>query len=234
MNPVLLATLAASLAAQSTPRVQNRTLAVPEVGTVTYGISVPDGYASQEPRPLVLVLHPGGDRIAYYGSAFMRSIAAPALGDLRAIMVAPYCPVQARGWNDPLADRAVMALLQKVLADYSIDRRRVLVVGFSMGGRGTWFMASHHPDVFTAAIPMAASTGDEPVERLATMPTYVIHSRDDQVVSFAPAERNARELQKMGRVLQFEELRGVGHFEMGGYVDALRRAAQWVVSQWGK
>ena len=234
MNLLLFAALGASLAAPSPPRVQNRTLTVPEVGTVTYGISIPEDSPSQEPRPLVLALHPGGDRIAYYGSSFMRSIAAPALGDLRAIMVAPDCPPSARGWNDPLAERAVMALLQKVLADYSIDRRRVLVVGFSMGGRGTWFMASHHPDLFTAAIPMAASTGDEPVERLATMPTYVIHSRDDQVVSFAPAERNARELKKMGRVVQFEELRGVGHFEMGGYIDALRRAAQWVVSQWGK
>ncbi len=229
MNFLLFAALAASLAAQSLPRVQNRTLSVPDVGTMTYGISVPDT-DSKEPRPLVLALHPGGDRVAYYGSSFMRSIVTPGLRDLRAIMVAPDCP--ARSWADPLADKAVMALLEKVLADYSIDRRRVLVVGFSMGGRGTWFMASHHPDLFTAAIPMAASTGDEPAERLGTMPTYVIHSRDDQVVPFAPAERNARELQKKGRVLQFEELRGVGHFEMGGYIDALRRAGDWIVARW--
>ena len=82
-----------------------------------------------------------------------------------------------------------MALLQKVLAEYTIDRKRVLVTGFSLGGRGTWFMASHHPDLFTAAIPMAASTGDEPLERLATMPTYIIHSRADESCHSRPPRR---------------------------------------------
>jgi predicted peptidase len=95
-------------------------------------------------------------------------------------------------------------------------------------------MASHHPDLFTAAIPMAASTGDEPVDRLAKMPTYVIHSRDDERVPFAPAEKNARELEKLGRTIRFEELQGVGHFSMGGYIDALRRAGRWVEERWAK
>ena len=113
-----------------------------------------------------------------------------------------------------------MALVQFALEHYSIDRRRILVVGFSLGGCGTWFMSSHHPDVFTAAIPMAAATGGEPIEKLATMPTYVIHSRDDQVVPFAPAERNARELQKLGRTIRFEALMDLSHYDMVAYVDA--------------
>ena len=50
-------------------------------------------------------------------------------------------------------------------------------------------MASRHADLFTAAIPMAASPGDLPIDRLATMPTYIIHSRDDEVSPFAPDER---------------------------------------------
>jgi predicted peptidase len=127
-----------------------------------------------------------------------------------------------------------MTLLRKVQEEYTVDKRRVLVTGFSMGGRGTWFMASHHPDLFTAAIPMAASTGDEPTDRLAKMPTYVIHSRADEVVPFEPAEKNARELEKLGRTIRFEELQGVGHFSMGGYMDALRRAGRWIEERWGK
>jgi predicted peptidase len=55
-------------------------------------------------------------------------------------------------------------------------------------------MSARHPDVFTAAIPVAGSSGDEPLDRLGKIPTYVIHSRDDEVVPFAPDERVALEL----------------------------------------
>ena len=85
-----------------------------------------------------------------------------------------------------------MALIAKVRQEYAVDPARMLVMGFSMGGRGTWYMASRHSDVFTGAIPVAASAGDEPVDRLARIPTYIIHSRDDQVVPFEPAEERAR------------------------------------------
>ena len=125
-----------------------------------------------------------------------------------------------------------MALVEKIRIDYKVDRRRILVSGFSLGGRGTWFMASRHADVFTAAIAMAASSGDEPLDTLATIPTYVIHSRDDQVVPFAPAERTARALEKLGRSIRFEALENVGHYEMGGYIESLRRAARWVADRW--
>ena len=35
---------------------------VPGVGQVRYAVSVPDGYRASVPTPLVLVLHPGGQR----------------------------------------------------------------------------------------------------------------------------------------------------------------------------
>jgi len=233
MKLLLVAALLAQVSTPPAAHVQNKTIEVEGLGAITYGISVPNDYRPEQPRPLILALHPGGGGgMAFYGSNFMRSIVLGPLGELRAIIVAPDC--SARAWGDPKCDQAVMALLKKVQQEYTIDRRRVLVTGFSMGGRGTWFMASHHPDLFTAAIPMAASTGDEPVDRLAKMPTYVIHSRDDERVPFEPAEKNARELEKLGRTIRFEELHGVGHFSMGGYTGALRRAGRWVEERWGQ
>jgi predicted peptidase len=197
-----------------------------------YGISIPNRYDPARPRPLVLALHPGGTRMPYYGSAFMRQVVAPALNGLEPIIIAPDCP--SRSWTDPESERAVMALIQHTLDTYAIDRRRILVAGFSMGGRGTWFMASRHTDLFTAAIPMAASTGDDPLESLGTIPTYIIHSRDDEVVPFAPAEKTFRALEKMKRPVEFEALSDIGHFAMGGYVESLRRAGRWISNQWGK
>ena len=229
---LLALVLFATLSQQAAPAVLQRTFVSPEAGRILYGISIPAGYTSGEPRPLVLALHPGGERTPYYGLSFMRSIVSPALRDLGAIIVAPDCP--ARAWSDPTSDRAVMALLESVMREYAVDRRRILVTGFSMGGRGTWFMSARHSDFFTAAIPIAGSSGDEPLERLGRIPTYVIHSRNDQVVPFGPDEQTTLQLGKLGRVVRFEPLDGIGHYEMGGYVDALSRAGRWVVERWNE
>ena len=237
MKLLLVAIMLAQSAALAPARTRNRTMTVPEVGTITYGISTPGDaspgdLSTAKLRPLVVALHPGGERVVNYGSRFMAQVVSPALRDLGAIIVAPDCPT--RSWGDAVSDRAVMALIDAVRHEYAIDPQRILVTGFSMGGRGTWFMASHHADLFTAAIPMAAPLGDEPVDRLGLIPTYIIHSVDDQVVPFGPAERNARQLETLGRTIRFEELRGLGHYDMGGYVESLRRASRWINERWGK
>jgi predicted peptidase len=199
-------------------------------GQMLYALSVPTNYSAEHPVPLILALHPGGERPPYYGDLFLRQVAAPALSDLGAIIVAPDCPT--RSWAEEGADRAVMALLAQVLNEFTIDRRRILITGFSMGGAGTWFMAARHPDLFTAAIPIAGRLGDQRVEQLGTIPTFIIHSRDDQVVPFGPADEAARTLQAMGRPVTIEALSGIGHYQMGGYVSTLWWAGQWVIDRW--
>jgi predicted peptidase len=203
---------------------------IPGAGTVLYAVSVPDGYDPKTPAPLVLVLHPGGPRGPYYGAEFARGIAEPALRQLNAIMIAPDCTE--RAWSDAACDTAAMALIADAMKAYNIDRKRVLVVGFSMGGRGTWQMAANHADVFTAAIPMAASTRGMTLDQLGRQPTYIIHSRADEVVPFEPAEEAAQELKKQKREVEFEAIDDLTHFEMASYVDALRRAGRWVAGRW--
>lgn len=234
MNLIGAALLALTLnqSAPTSPGVHELTFAMRGGGSMLYAISIPKNYDAGTPAPLVLVLHSGGERMRYYGSAFMRLLVEPALSDLRPIMIAPDCPTNS--WTDPASEDAVMGLLEDVLGRFNIDRRRVLVTGFSLGGRGTWFMASRHADLFTAAIPMAASPGDLPIERLATMPTYIIHSRDDEVSPFAPDERLAKQLTEMGRPVRFQALYQLGHYEMYRYVDALKGAGRWVAEEWRK
>jgi predicted peptidase len=203
---------------------------VPGVGEVLYAVSVPDGYRPSQPAPLVLVLHPGGQGPRHYGAQFMRMVVEPALRQLHPIMIAPDCP--ARDWSDAGCEKSVMTLIDGAMRSYQIDRRRVLVVGFSMGGRGTWYMAARHPDLFTAAIPMAASTRGLTIDQLGRQPSYIIHSRADEVVPFDPAEEIARDLKKLGREVHFEPLDDLTHFDMVSYVDALRQAGQWVSRRW--
>jgi predicted peptidase len=227
----LLALLVFALVAQSVrPTFEQRTFKLPDGATVRYGLSVPGDYKPSPARPLVLALHPGGGGTAFYGDRYMRTIFEPGLRVLGAIVIAP--DVQTRAWTDPQSEQAVMALIKSIRDEFAIDQRRIVVVGFSLGGSGAWFLSARHPDLFTAAIVMAGRTA-EPVESLAKIPTYVIHSRDDDVVPFAQAEQRARALEQMKRPIRFDTLAGVGHYDMGGYLAALQNGGRWVRERWG-
>jgi predicted peptidase len=223
----------AAVAAQDLPQTRGLhplQLDVPGAAPVLYAVSVPDGYQSSIPAPLVIVLHPGGQRIRYYGGDFMRRVVEPALRPLKAIMIAPDCA--GRDWSDVTCEQPVLTLIERAMRSYNIDRKRVLVVGYSMGGRGAWHMAARHPELFTAAIPMAASTRGMTIDQLGRQPTYVIHSREDEVVPFEPAEENAAALKKLKRDVEFEAVDDFTHFDMISYGDALQRAGQWVARRW--
>jgi predicted peptidase len=224
---------AASAAAQMTaaPRVSETTLALEDGSILRYAISVPDGYdeSVRDPRPLVLALHPGG-RSEYYGSSFMQSIVEPALRSWRAVMVAPDVPDAS--WATPRSERALLELVEHVLEQHAIDSERVLVTGFSMGGRGTWYMAARHPNLFTGAVVMAGSPGEMEVARIASTPLYLIHSPNDEVVPFGPVEEAYLTLAGRGHPIEMTVLPGISHYMMGAYVPALRVAGNWMLARW--
>lgn len=228
---LIVALLAASTAvlaqAGVTPRIQAEVIDVPEYGQMGYTIAVPRDLADDEPRPFILALHPGGGS---RGGPFLYQIVEPALRDWRAIIVAPDSPN--RRWSVESAEQSVLFLMDEVFSQYAIDRDRVLVTGFSMGGAGTWFMATHHAERFTGAIPIASRPRDVPLDQMGSMPVHVIHSRDDEVVPIGPAREAADTLRQRGHAVEFLELTRIGHFAMGGYVDALRQAGRWMWTQW--
>ncbi len=212
------------------PGLHNATLDVDDVGAVTFGLWVPRDYDPAEPRPLVLALHPGGSPGPGYGMQFLRGVVAPALQSWGAIIVSPDAPD--RRWDNETSERGVLALLDDVMSQYTIDPDRILVTGFSMGGRGTWYMASRHPDLFSAAIPMAARSNSDDAAKVGDMPVFIIHARDDEVVPFAPAEQLAREMESRGQTVSFLPLEGVGHFRMGA--PPLREGGDWVLERWSE
>src|SRR5438309_1820619 len=89
------------LVSQAAPTAGHQVLIVPDVGKVTYDVSVPPGYDPKTPVPLVMALHPSGPRVPFYGSGFMRQVVVPSIVDLHAVVVAPDCP--AASWTDPIA-----------------------------------------------------------------------------------------------------------------------------------
>ena len=210
-------------------RVQNQTLQRDGQPTVRYAISIPANYSPSVKVPLVLALHFGGDP-AGAGRAVLDILIGPGLAELGAIIVAP--DSLNGGWDSAENDRAVIQLLDTVLANYSIDTAKILVTGFSMGGAGTWHFGSKYPQRFSAAIPLAGRP--TPAAAGWKLPILAIHSRIDEVAPFAPTEARIAELKKAGVRAELIAVNGISHYQTFRFADPLRQAVPWLREVWKK
>jgi len=212
------------------PGISNRTLTRGEEPPVHYALSIPANYSTSKPVPLILALHfgVGGGSSAGAGRSVLSILVRPALEELGAIIVAPD---SLRGdWSTPENERAVKELLDNVLGSYNIDKKKIVVTGFSMGGAGAWHIAEKYPDYFSAVIPVSG----RPPASIAEwrLPVLAIHSHNDQVVPFGPTEARITELQKAGKRAELIPLTGITHFETYRFVDGLRQAVPWLRQIW--
>lgn len=213
-----------------TPGLHNLELPRADEPPIRFAISIPRNYSPSTLVPLILALHFGvrGGDAAGAGGDVVQILIGPALAELGAIIVAPD---SVRGdWSSPENEKAVNALLDTVLAHYSIDKKKVVVTGFSMGGTGSWHFAEKFPERFSAAIPVA---GRPPASASGwRLPVLAIHSRDDQVVPFDPVKARIAELQKAGMNAKLIPLAGITHYETYRFRDALRQAVPWLREVW--
>ncbi len=235
--------------------IQRQMLTLDDGSGLRYAIAVPAGYDETEPAPLILALHFGwGEALPpNYGAIFIDILVEPALRDLGAIIVAPNCP--GRSWVEPRSEEALLALLAHVREEYNVDPDRIVVTGFSLGGMGTWYFASRHADMLSAAIPIASvpivtgtsESGSEAVQRfrregsvewppdLLGLPMYVIHSADDELIPIEPVRRASAELKELGADVEFLTIdAGIGHHETPRYVPFLSQAVPWIRSIWDR
>ncbi len=228
--PIGAAAQVAGDASALTPGLHSLRLQRPEDPAIRYAIYIPANYSPSTPVPLILALHFGvrGGDAAGAGRDVLQILVGPALAELGAIIVAPD---SVRGdWSSPENEKAVNALLDSVLAHYSIDNKKVAVTGYSMGGAGSWHVAEKFPERFSAAIPVA---GRPPASASGwRLPVLAIHSRDDQVVPFEPTAARIAELQKAGVNAKLIPLTGITHYQTNRFTGALRQAVPWLREVW--
>jgi len=208
---------------------------------VTYGTLVPKAAAPAAGHPLIVALHygtPEGPGLSpYFGLGYVGQLVLPALQDLNAVIIAPDAPEAS--WAHAGSEEAVLAVIADVKKRVTIDARRTLVTGFSLGGFGAWFFAQAHPELFRAAIPMAAAPrgeGEDPEAppRPLKMPAYAIHSRADGTVPLARVERGVAALRAQGGDVTLRILDDIPHHLIPGYIDALHETLPWVQKAWAR
>ena len=213
----------------STPGMYNLTTQA-DGQTVYYTLRIPAGYDDDTALPVILCLHFGGQPTEFYGGRFLGLIPLPGLGSLSAILVAP--TAHQRGWATPTGEAAAFAALAEVEQHLTVDTRRRVVMGYSMGGSGTWHMAAKFRQHFVAAIPIAGTPRQTELEKLRDLPLYVIHSQDDRIVPIDDDAKAVERLQAMRAPVEFARLPSGDHFDYRLVIAELRNVCSWLETVW--
>ena len=101
------------------------------------------------------------------------------------------------GWDR--CEQEVLGIIDSVLDTYRADADRLYLTGLSYGGYGTWYLASHHPELFAAIAPVVGWGHPDLMPALADppMPMWVFAGgRDGAVLTkhFFPGLNKLEEL----------------------------------------
>jgi predicted peptidase len=175
--------------------------------------------------PLVVFLHGAGER-GTDNSSQMHHLPARFLTDQHlkkktCYVLAMQCPQDDQWANyksntahpasprDPMI--AVIQAIQEVAAGHRVDESRIYLTGLSMGGFGSWDLASRHPDWFAAVVPICGGGQPENAEKLAHVPIWAFHGTADAVVPEQASLKMIKAIRRAGGRPAYTSLEGVGH-----------------------
>lgn len=194
----------------------NKTVTMDGV-TYPYVVYVPRDYAPGKKWPVILFLHGAGERgndglkqtqVGIGTAIRMSSERFPAL------VVMPQCAA-GQFWSGKMAEFALKALDQTV-AEYNGDPDRLYLTGLSLGGFGSFLIASQHPDKFAAVVPICGGVRGVDVksvaEKLKDIPMWAFHGDADTVVPPARSREIVEAIKAAGGTkVKYTEYPGVGH-----------------------
>jgi acetyl esterase/lipase len=118
-----------------------------------YGLVIPKGLDRDKPAALYVWLHGRGDQQTNIGFLYERMTKAGQIAPDDAIVVHPFgrhcVGFKSAGEID------VLEAIADVQSKYKIDRNRIVLMGFSMGGAGAWHLGAHYADRWVALSPGA-------------------------------------------------------------------------------
>ncbi|MEM7476416.1 MAG: prolyl oligopeptidase family serine peptidase [Planctomycetota bacterium] len=123
--------------------------------------------AKEQPEsgfPLYVWLHGRGDKVTDFHFIHDRLDKTGQIAPAGAIVLHPFGR-QCIGYKSA-GETDVMEAIDFVCDNYPIDERRIVLMGFSMGGAGVWHLAAHYGERFVAASPGAGFAETARYQRL--------------------------------------------------------------------
>ena len=167
-------------------------------GNRNYAVYLPPDYeTSQRSYPVLYLLHGGGDdQTGWVQFGEVLNIADREILEGRAtsmIIVMPDANTGTRGYFNDLKgewryeDFFFEEFMPYIEKTYRIktEKRYRAVAGLSMGGGGSFMYALHHPELFSAACPLSASTGPLSLEATkAWLEQRNLKGTDEQIETY--------------------------------------------------
>ena len=178
-----------------------------------YLLFLPESYAqsTNQEFPLILFLHGAGERGSDLDSVKIHGIPkiVETNPDFPFIAVSPQCPEDS-WWTSEL--HTINGLIEEVVEKYQVDTSRIYLTGLSMGGFGTWSLASMYPERFAAIAPVCGGGEVRQILRsLVEMPIWTFHGQKDDVIPFSRSEEIVTALKKHGSSIKFTIYPEAGH-----------------------
>ena len=173
-----------------------------------------------ERYPLVIWLHgagqSGSDNEAQMGGA-TKPFSDPTNQEARpCFILAPQCPSREIGWKNEVASN-LMALIADLTDKLPIDETRIYLTGSSMGGSGSWNLATSYPGVFAAVVPLCGGGDPKKAEALKNTPVWAFHGDQDMDVPLERSKSMVAAIEALGgEKVKFTVLAGEGHLIAGG------------------
>jgi predicted peptidase len=201
------------------PRVQHRTYVMQETGeAIPYALFVPSTYDATRSWPLMVSLHGAGRQYDW----LMNYAGFLDLAEQHGyVVVTPLGYTRRGGYgrrgdteSDQRAEQDVMNVYELVTDELNIDDDRVYLWGHSMGGSGTYYIASRYPDVWAGLAAVAggrltAEYVDE--EAIRHIPFLVIQGADDQTVPASNSRESVARMRAIGMQHLYIEIPGGDH-----------------------
>ncbi len=197
--------------------------------TYPYLAYLPNGYQESVGKewPLIIYLHGSSckgnnlDKLKRYGPPYYLEHGM----QVDAIVISPQCPSN-RNW---VYGDWFESFYHEILDKYHVDASRVYLTGMSLGGFGTWSLASRYPQYFAAIMPLCGGGRPDMVETMKDVPTWVFHGEKDRKVNVNRSEQMVEAMQEMGARPKFSVLKGEGHDIHHVYSE--QNVYEWLLAQ---
>jgi len=177
-----------------------------------YYLYYPDDYFSNKDQDfgLLLFLHGGGESgrelntLTKNGPPKMMADGYP----FPFLVLAPQNPYERQWWDV----RAVNQLLDSVVAQNRVDKKRIYLTGLSRGGSAAWEMAVQFPNKF-AALAIVCGMAPAPYAHWLNKntPIWVFHGSEDEVIPVSESDAMVKKLKEMNFDVRYSRYDGVGH-----------------------
>ncbi len=174
-----------------------------------YLLHLPKEYSKVAKRwPLIMFLHGAGER--GNNLELVKRHGLPKVikdyEEFPFIVVSPQCP-KGQWWDE----QTLIGLLDELEAQYVVDTNRVYLTGLSMGGFGTWSLATKYPDRFAAIAPVCGGGYPYLAYRLAKVPIWAFHGAKDRRVPLYESKRMVEAVKHFGGQAKLTVYPRAGH-----------------------